>query len=148
MRNNYILALFTAFLLWLAWPPIAYTAPLLFFAFIPLLFAIENIIIGNYKRKGAKVFLSAGSACFIWNTASIYWIYNAIDSLGLSAILTLLISLIPFCLAAALRASAFWLYYQSRKRFSCALSSSAFACFWLAYEFLHHSWEVAFPWMT
>ncbi len=148
MKTNYLLALSSGFLLWLSWPPIPYTAPLLFLAFIPLLFALENIITGDYKRKGNKVFFTAGLACFTWNTASIYWIYNAINALGLPSIATLLISLIPFCLAAALMAFAFWLYFQMRKRFSLIRSSLALICFWIAYEFLHQTWELAFPWMT
>lgn len=147
MKSNIKLALISAFLLWLAWPPIPYTSILLLFAFVPLLFAIEDIMSGDYKQKGKKVFLIAGLTAFVWNTASIYWVFNAMNAI-LPAGVALLISLIPFGLAAVLMAFAFWLYYQLRKRYSLFISLTGLVCFWISYEFLHQSWDLAFPWMT
>ena len=147
MKSTTKLALLSAFLLWLAWPPIPYTSPLLLIAFIPLLFAIEKVINGNEARKGRKVFLLALLTCFIWNTASIYWVFNAMNAV-MPYYAALLISLIPFGLAALLMTLAFWLYYQVRKRYSRWISFVALICFWIAYEFLHQSWDLAFPWMS
>ena len=147
MRKNVLLALLSAVLLWLAWPPIPYTSPLLLVAFVPLLFAIEAIITGPFNKKGKKVFLIAGLTGFLWNTASIYWVFNAMNAVMPSAV-ALLISLIPFGLAAILMALAFRLYYQLRKHYGLAISSIGLICFWISYEFLHQSWDLAFPWMT
>src|SRR5690554_27586 len=113
MRKNILLALLSAFLLWIAWPPIPYTSPLLLVAFVPVLFAIEDIIRGAYNKKGLKVFLIAGLTALVWNTASIYWVFNAMNAV-MPAAVAVLISLIPFGLAAVLMALAFWLYYQLR----------------------------------
>lgn len=147
MKSNIQLALLSAFLLWLAWPPIPYTSPLLLIAFVPLLFAIENVIESTSTQKGKKIFLLAGLTSLIWNTASIYWVFNAMNAV-MPAYVALLISLIPFGLAALLMTLAFWLYYQVRKRYSLWISFIALICFWIAYEFLHQSWDLAFPWMS
>jgi len=147
LKRNYLLALLSAFLLWLAWPPFSFTSPILFVAFIPLLFALEDIMRGEYKMKGRKVFLTAGLTCLVWNTASIYWVFNAMNAI-MPAIVAALISLIPFGLAALLMAIAFRLYYQLRKKHSFLIAAIGLVCFWISYEFLHQSWDLAFPWMT
>lgn len=147
MKNPYYLALLSAFLLWLGWPPIPFSAPLLLVAFVPLLIAIERILLSDTKRKGKKVFLLAGLTAILWNTASIYWVYNAISAV-MPAYAAILISLIPFGLAALLMALAFRLYYQLRKRYSILGSLFGLVSFWIAYEYLHQTWQLAFPWMT
>lgn len=147
MRNNYILALLSAFLLWLAWPPIPYTDILLFLAFVPLLFAIEHVIRGDFKQKGKKIFTLAFITGVVWNTASIYWVYNSLNAY-LSAVASFLIALIPFCLAPLLMALAFRGYYQLRKKRDIKISFLGLVSFWIAYEYLHQSWDLSFPWMT
>src|SRR5690606_21815550 len=110
-------------------------------------FALEDIMRGEYKMKGRKVFLTAGLTCLVWNTASIYWVFNAMNAI-MPAIVAALISLIPFGLAALLMAIAFRLYYQLRKKHSFWIAAIGLVCFWISYEFLHQSWDLAFPWMT
>ena len=142
------MALLSAFLLWLGWPPIPYSSILLFIGFIPLLIALENIIRSKtIKKKGLKVFLTAALTAVIWNTASIYWVYNSISAV-MPPLAATLISLIPFCLGAVLMAAAFRLYYQLRQKSSVLLSLFGLMGFWISYEFLHESWDLAFPWMT
>ena len=58
------------------------------------------------------------------------------------------ISLIPFGLGALLMATAFWLYYRFRQIANMFWSFIALTCFWIAYEYLHQTWDLAFPWMT
>ena len=147
MKNNYLLALLSAFLLWLAWPPIPYSSPILFFAFVPLLFAVERVIRGEEKRKGRHIFRLAFFAGFIWNTASIYWVYNAMSAY-LPGYVAILIAIIPFGLAPLLMALAFRLYYQLRKKTGIGYSFIGLISFWVGYEFLHQWWDLAFPWMT
>ena len=102
---------------------------------------------GDYKRKGCKVFTLAFVTGFVWNTASIYWVFNAMNA-QLPTIASLLIALIPFALAPLLMALAFRLYYQLRKRRSIGWSFLGLISFWIGYEYLHQSWGLAFPWMT
>src|SRR4051812_10841874 len=111
LKNNALLALMSAFLLWLAWPPLKYTTPLLLIALVPLLVAIDQIGKTSLNKKGKKVFLTAGLCFLIWNTASIYWVYNAISAVN-SPLIAIPVSLIPFGLGALLMTFAFWLYYR------------------------------------
>lgn len=60
----------------------------------------------------------------------------------------LLVSLIPFGLAALLMTIAFWLYYRLRMISGKLLSYIGLISFWLGYEYLHQSWDLAFPWMN
>lgn len=124
-----------------------YTSVLLFVAFIPLLIAIEEVIRGNHKNKGRKIFTLAFLTGLIWNTASIYWVYNAMNAY-LDTVTSFLIALIPFSLGPLLMAFAFRLYYQMRKSNPILLSAMGLVSFWVAYEYLHQSWDLSFPWMT
>ena len=148
MSKNYYLGLGTAFLAWLAWPPIPYTSILLLVAFVPLLVAVENIIGNtNAKRKGKKIFALSFFTFAIWNTSCIYWVFNSVNSI-MPVPIALLISLIPFGLAALLMAIAFWLYYRLRLVSGKVWSYLGLISFWLGYEFLHQTWDLNFPWMT
>ena len=147
MKQNYILALLSAFLLWFAWPPIPYSSILLLIAFVPLLVAIEHVMRGTYDKKGAKVFRLAFLTGFVWNTASIYWVFNAMNAY-LPTIPSLLIALIPFSLAPLLMASVFRLYYELRKNNGIMISFVGLISLWIGYEYLHQSWSLSFPWMT
>jgi apolipoprotein N-acyltransferase len=80
MKRNYQLALLSAFLLWFAWPPIPFSSPILLIALVPVLLAIENIIGIQAKKKGKLIFRTAFLCFFAWNTASIYWVFNSLDS--------------------------------------------------------------------
>ncbi|MBU1762233.1 MAG: apolipoprotein N-acyltransferase, partial [Bacteroidetes bacterium] len=74
MKRYIWLALFSAFLLWFAWPPISFTSPILLIAFLPLLIALQEMEESEIPKKGRKVFLIAGLTFLVWNTASIYWV--------------------------------------------------------------------------
>lgn len=147
MKQNYLLALLSAFILWLGWPPIPYSSVLLLIGFVPLLVAVENIIRGEYRHKGRKIFWTAFLTGFVWNTASIYWVFNAMNA-QLPAWISLLIAMIPFGLAPLLMATAFRLYYAMRRTQNIWVSFIGLVSFWIGYEYLHQTWDLAFPWMT
>ncbi len=143
-----MLALLSAFLLWLAWPPMPFTAPLLLFGLIPLLFAVDDIMANQeIKKRGKRVFLAAGLCFLVWNTASIYWVYNAISAYNGAAV-ALPVSLIPFGLGALLMTFAFWLYYRLRIYVNKTMAYLGLISFYIALEYLQQSWDLAFPWMT
>lgn len=146
MKKNILLAIFSGLMLWLAWPPMHYTTFFLFFGLVPMLVAVEDMIKSDYKRKGTKIFETVFLGFFIWNTLSIYWVYNSLKIVG--NLVAIPISLIPYALGPLLMASAFWLYYRFRLATNRALGLVALVCFWIAYEYLHQSWDLAFPWMT
>jgi apolipoprotein N-acyltransferase len=146
-KNTAPFALLSAFLMWLAWPPIPYTSPLLFVGLVPLLIAIAKIREGDGSKKGKKVFLTAGLCFLIWNTASIYWVYNAISAVN-DPYTAFAVSLIPFGLGALLMTFAFWLYYRLGRVTNKYLAYLGLISFYISMEYLHESWQLAFPWMT
>src|SRR6202012_5162327 len=146
MKKNIFLSILSGLLLWLAWPPMPYSTFLLFVGFVPMLIAIENIIKSDSAKKGKKIFGVTFLGFFVWNTLSIYWVYNSIKTIG--AVVALPISLIPYSLGPLLMSTACWLYYRMRLSTKRGLSLFALICFWIGYEYLHQTWDLAFPWMT
>jgi apolipoprotein N-acyltransferase len=146
MKRNIILSIFSGLLLWLAWPPMQYTTFFLFFGLVPMLVAIEDIIKSPSTTKGKQIFTTAFIGFFIWNTLSIYWVYNSIKMVG--TLVAVPISLIPYSLGPLLMATAFWLYYRLRLISNRGWSLAGLVCFWIAYEYLHQTWDLNFPWMT
>ncbi len=146
-KKNYLLALISAFLMWLAWPPHVLFAPILLIGLVPLFIALNNISQLKEKRNGKQFFLTAGLTFLVWNTACIYWVYNAVSADN-NPIVSLLISLIPFGLGALLMTLAFWLYYKLNTKVNQKLAYLGLISFYISTEYLHQSWDLAFPWMT
>lgn len=146
MKKNLPLAILSGLLLWIAWPPTPYTTFLLFIGFVPMLLAIENIIQSTSAKKGKQIFTLAFIGFFIWNTASVYWVYNALKIVG--ELVAIPITLIPYALGPLLMALACWLYYRLRLVTSRGWGLAGLVCLWIGYEYLHQSWDLNFPWMT
>ena len=151
-KKNYLLALLSAFIMWLAWPPHNWLAPLLFIGLVPLLIALKNITANSDKKTGKKIFLTAGLTFLIWNTASIYWVFNSINAVNtgfVGTIVSLLVSLIPYGLGALLMTFAFWMYYRlntyTKNKW---IGYTCLIAFYISMEYLHQTWDLAFPWMT
>lgn len=152
LKQNYLLALLSAFIMWLAWPPHNWLAPLLFVGLVPLLVALKQITTNAENKTGKKIFLTAGLTFLIWNTASIYWVFNSINAVNtgfVGTIVSLLVSLIPYGLGALLMTFAFWMYYRlstyTNKKW---IGYSSLIAFYISMEYLHQTWDLAFPWMT
>jgi apolipoprotein N-acyltransferase len=146
MKKNILLSLFSGLLLWLAWPPMHYTTVFLFFGLVPMLVAMENIIKSTSTKKGKLIFNTTFLGFFVWNTLSIYWVYNSLKTEG--EIIAIPISLIPYALGPLLMSTACWLYYRLRLATNRTFGLVGLVCFWIAYEYLHQSWDLSFPWMT
>jgi apolipoprotein N-acyltransferase len=146
MKKNILLSILSGLLLWLAWPPMHYTAFFLFFGFVPMLIAIENIIQSTSAKKGKQVFGITFLGFFIWNTLCIYWVYNSLKTIG--AVVAVPITLIPYALGPLLMSTACWLYYRFRLLTNRAWGLVGLVCFWIGYEYLHQTWDLNFPWMT
>ncbi|HTN21915.1 MAG TPA: apolipoprotein N-acyltransferase [Pelobium sp.] len=145
MKRTTWLALLSSFLLWLAWPPIPYTSFILLFAFVPLMIALQEISESSRSKK--PVFLTAGLTFLIWNTASIYWVFNSLNAV-MPTIAACILSLIPFGLGAFLMALSFWLYRKIAKKATPIIADISLIGLWISYEYLHQTWDLKFPWMT
>src|SRR6187200_2346691 len=65
-------------LLWLCWPERGFT-PLVFIAFVPLLFVNHYFSRQEIHRGKRKVFGHFYVAMFVWNALTTWWIYNSTD---------------------------------------------------------------------
>ncbi|NCD68699.1 apolipoprotein N-acyltransferase [Mucilaginibacter agri] len=146
MKKNLLLAIFSGLLLWLAWPPTQYITFFLFVGLVPMLLAMENIIQSTSTKKGKQIFATTFLGCFVWNALSVYWVYNSIKTIG--AVIAIPITLIPYSLGPLLMATACWLYFRLRVATNRTVGLVGLVCFWIAYEYLHQTWALAFPWMT
>ncbi|QPH41599.1 apolipoprotein N-acyltransferase [Pedobacter endophyticus] len=146
-KQTYLLALLSALLLWLAWPPMHFTTPLLLIALVPLFIALEAVGNRVTPKTGRHIFLTAGLTFLVWNTASIYWVYNAISAYN-GALTAIPVLIIPYGLGALLMTFAFWLYYRLSKYANKRIAYLGLISFYIALEYLQQTWDLAFPWMT
>ncbi|MFC5282934.1 apolipoprotein N-acyltransferase [Pedobacter alpinus] len=146
MKKYIYLALSSAVLLWLAWPPIPYTSLILCFAFVPLMVALQRLENDDSIVK-KPIFLIAGLTFLVWNTASIYWVFNSLNAV-MPTIAACLLSLIPFGLGALLMTLSFWIYRKITNKTKPFIADISLIGLWMSYEYLHQSWDLKFPWMT
>ena len=150
-KKTIFLALLSALLMWTAWPPHVFVAPLLLVGLVPLLMALEEIMNSKAKKTGKGIFLTAGLTFLVWNTASIYWVFNAINAVNegfVGMVISFLVSLIPYGLGALLMTFAFWLYYRLSNYTTKPIAYAGLIAFYISMEYLHQTWDLAFPWMT
>jgi apolipoprotein N-acyltransferase len=130
--TNLWLALISSILLWAAWPMSPLT-PLIFIAFVPLLW-IESTGISKRKFLGLTYI-----TMFIWNVATTWWIWNASVPGALSAFIA---NSFLMCIP--------WLGYSIFKRnYGERIGYGSLIIFWLCFEYLHlQDWGLSWPWLT
>jgi len=137
LKNKWVNAVLAGVLLWLAWPPHLLFI-LLFVAFIPLLYIESLISKPDIFHPGLKLFGFTGLAFMIWNGLSTWWIWNASPAGGVAAIiLNSLLMTVPFLL-----------FTWTKKRLGTSRAYIALIAYWMSFEYLHHSWELAWPWLS
>ena len=133
--KNILLTLLSGLLLGLAWYNVNW---LLFLAFVPFFLAVNNVHNSDSRRKSLKIWGLSYLGFFVWNIVATWWVYNA--SLE-GAILAIVCN-------ALLHSWMFLIWYKVEKRIFGGLKFWLLIPIWLAYEYLHHSWELTWPWLT
>lgn len=139
-KNSFLLsgiAALSGVLLWLAWPERGLT-PLIFIAFVPLLFCEYVYSRSKTKNQGAKIFFKFFIAMLTWNALTTWWIYFSSD-VG---------SFIAIGLNSLMMAFVWYLFYRVKKSQGPAIGYSSLLLFWIAFEYLHLNWEISWPWLT
>nr|MBS0038515.1 apolipoprotein N-acyltransferase [Saprospiraceae bacterium] len=124
-----------ALLLSMSFPPFPF--PLLAaFGFVPLLLLTDA---DRSEKKVKKQWLFIGYHGFInWNILATFWVANTAFAAGIFAIVAnSFLMLIPWAL-----------FLYSRHRIGFIRAGFIFLSFWLTFEFLHHRWELTWPWLT
>lgn len=131
------LSVLSGSLFFAAWPVIGF-APIIFVAFVPLLY-IENYFYSNFSEvKKLAVFNYSYLTFFIWNITTTWWIYNASGGGAAMAIIC----------NSFLMAVVFMIYHIVRKKIKSKFSFWYFPSFWIAFEFIHLRWDTTWPWLT
>jgi apolipoprotein N-acyltransferase len=92
------------------------------------------------RHRSVSMILYAYPSLVLWNLFVTYWLMMATVAGGIAAILAnALIMMIPLILA--------------KKLFQSSINPIAgmlflLLHFWVSYEFLHHNWDLAWPWLT
>ncbi len=130
-------AILSGFLLALAWP--TYGLPLLlFFGFVPLLYAEFKVRNSGKKYIKWRVFGLAYLSFFLWNLITTYWIYYSTAFGGAFAILV----------NSLLMALLFLLYHIVAKRTPFKAASAFLISLWIIFEKLHLNWDFSWPWLN
>lgn len=128
---NLFLAITGPVLLWLAWPPLPLTF-FLFVAWLPLLFIADNTT--SWKKFFRYTYLHM----LLWNLLVTWWVAMSTLPGGLSAFLAnSLIMCIPWLL-----------YFFIKKYVRQVVALTALLAFWITYEYIHHNWDLSWPWLA
>jgi apolipoprotein N-acyltransferase len=132
------LALISGLLLSAAWPAGGFFF-LLFIAMVPLLFVEDHLSKNeNIKRKGVGVFLYCYLTFFTWNLLTTWWIVNATFFGAVMAVIfnSLFVALV------------FLLFHHTKRILGMKKGFVALIVYWISFEYLHHQWDLTWPWLT
>ncbi|HET6528373.1 MAG TPA: apolipoprotein N-acyltransferase, partial [Balneolaceae bacterium] len=131
-NTKWILILTAGVLLGLSFPP--FPLPFLIFPAFVLIFRLINL--SNSAREAAYL---TYPAFVIWNLIATYWLMLATLAGGIAAILAnSAVMTIPVMLQ----------YKIQQQKLKPWLIAFLQAGCWLGYEYLHHQWDLAWPWLT
>ncbi|MFY7653370.1 MAG: apolipoprotein N-acyltransferase [Chitinophagaceae bacterium] len=126
-----LLSLLSGSLFVAAWPVSNFTI-CIFLAFVPL------FLIHHYSSKLLAAMGYTFLAILIWNVGTTWWIWNSTD---VGSIAAMIANSLLMCLP-------WWGYATAKKKFSTALATLFFSCFWMLFEWIHLNWDLSWPWLT
>ncbi|TYP94946.1 apolipoprotein N-acyltransferase [Fodinibius salinus] len=130
--NKWALTLSAGLLLGLSWPPIP--LPFLVFPAFVLIFRITDL--ADSARAAAYW---TYPAFLIWNIITTYWLVMATVAGGVAAILAN---------AVVMTLPVMGQYKVQELKLPGWLIALFQTAFWLSFEYLHHQWDLAWPWLT
>lgn len=98
----------------------------------------HDVFVANIFGKKKRLFPYAWMAFFIWNVSTTWWVWNS----------TALGSTLAFLCNALLMCIPFMLFHRVRTKFGKLLGYISLIVFWIAFEYLHMRWDLAWPWLT
>jgi apolipoprotein N-acyltransferase len=113
-------------------------APIIFFAFVPLLILEQRITVSDVVKKSRAVFGYSYLSFFIWNAISTWWIWNATAGGAIMAIAanSLLMSLV------------FLFYHKTKNKIGHKYAPFIFSAYWISFEYLHLHWDISWTWLN
>ncbi|MBK9286038.1 MAG: apolipoprotein N-acyltransferase [Sphingobacteriaceae bacterium] len=135
-RNKFFLSFLSALLLTLSWQK--NLSLFSFIAFIPLLLIEHELSGSTASRKKLKIFGFAYFTFLLWNIGVTWWVYYA-SAEG---------SLMAFFPNALLMSIAFLIFSNVKSRIKNTKAIWLFVPFWLAFEYGHSVWDLAWIWLN
>lgn len=130
--------------LWaLAWPAIGGLSFLAFFAWLPLLHA-ERLHDARTVQRRRSFMPYVLLAVFIWNAATSWWFFAVSESL----VTRLVSGFAPMVINSLLMLLPWWLKRVVHRTVDHRAANYGFVFFWLAFEYLHHDWDLQWPWFS
>ena len=129
LKKQILLILLAPIILTLGWPPLI-TGLLLFVGFVPLLLLEKEAT----KWVGIKLYFSL----LLWNIGTTWWVWNASPEGCIAMLLA----------NTYLMYLTFVVYRKVKKHFGLETGLFAWVVSWLAFEYLHLNWEIAYPWLN
>lgn len=133
LLNKLVLALLSGLLLWLSWP----ADGIVWFKFAALapLLALPEM----YPHlSGTRFFLLSYLGFFVWNLLTTWWVWNASPEGAVAAIV----------FNSLFMAFVFRIGLFIRRNLGVVRGAIGLVSLWLAFEFLHQRWDLAWPWLT
>ena len=132
------LALLSGLLIAASWPTNGFT-PLIFIAFVPLIFLQDYKSTSQQDNKKDNIFLFSFLTFLVWNSLTTWWVWNSTPAGSIAMIL----------LNSTFMATTFWLYHFTRKKiFHNKGGFFLLILFFLAFENLHLTWQLNWPWLN
>lgn len=131
-------ALSTAVLLSIAWPANGSLTPLVFGAFIPMLWLEKTIRLSDSAHRGRQVFFYGWLSFGLFNLGTTWWVSYAHWS-GTLATTIVNGGLMAFC---------FWLFHIVSRNLGEGRGLILLPFLWMPLEYLHMDWDMSFPWLN
>ncbi len=138
LRQPAVLAVLGALLLWGGWPPQP-SAPLsllLFIGWVPYLVLERQLTLQGARKR--RVFAYTYLFLVLWNALTTWWVSYAELTAGVAAVV----------LNALLMCLPLMAFRQTKKRLGNRVGYLSLPVFWIAFEQLHLSWDLTWPWLT
>ncbi len=137
MKKNLILSFVTGILLTLPFVS-NFSGFILFLGFLPLFIIEKHYFERKNEYKPIVFFNFAYLAFAFWNLFSLWWTIN-------SAWFSILP---PVLLNSFFMALVFLIFHIAHRNLSEKFAFSTLVFFWLAFEYIHFNWFLAFPWLN
>lgn len=137
-------ALLSGILLALAWPAIGGLSPMIFIAWVPLLWAEERYAQSAPGNRPRNFMPYVMLALLVWNAATTWWLFFVSEHMA-----TRLFTLIGPNVGNVMVMSTPWLLFRvARRGLGGTVARWALPVFWLAFERFHMHWDLSWPWLT
>lgn len=131
------LSILSGILFFLAWTTFG-LGPILFVAFLPLLFVDDYIFDNSDRLKSINIFYYSYLTFITWNLLATWWVYNSSVAGGLMA----------FILNSFFYAVIFWLIHIIKRKLGRRVGYFALLVIWLAWEYIYIHGEISWVWLV